>query len=572
MSVAFRPSLQRNDVAPEPPCARWAPPPLHELPRMDRRRLAGLLRGLDARGRALAMRGRWAPVTNDGGGRPACCVAADERAAREAMRRGGRVAWRAEPEDFLAALEEVCAPSAVRAAAFGLMRRMPRFSAFRRLEAAQAWAPAQGALLLLPALAFAPEALGCVLTAALLGFFLLLAALRIAALRPLPARRPAPRLREARLPVYTVLAPVYRETAVLSQLVGALSRLDYPAEKLDVKIIAEADDAPMLKALARMELPDFFEVIVVPPVGPRTKPKALNHALAFARGELVTIYDAEDIPDPGQLRAAAARFAAEGADLACLQARLTWFNPNETWITRMFAIEYAAHFDVLLPAMAEMGLPFPLGGTSNHFRVSALRAAGGWDPHNVTEDADLGFRLARMGLRADVLSSTTWEEACITLSAWRAQRARWTKGWLQTWLVHMRAPGRLLREAGGRGMFVLQAMMGAGVFAALAHPFFLALVARDLLLAPAAHAGPAAAVCASLSAMVLAAGYAAAMMTGALGLHRRGLLRLWPWLFLMPVYWLLLSLAAWQAVWDFLARPHHWRKTEHGLSAFQRGE
>jgi len=273
-------------------------------------------------------------------------------------------------------------------------------------------------------------------------------------------------------------------------------------------------------------LPEHFEVITVPDVGPHTKPKALNHALHFARGELVTIFDAEDIPHPRQLRTAAEHFAVAPDDLACLQARLTWYNANETWLTRLFAIEYASHFDVILPVLAEMEVPLPLGGTSNHFRIEALKAVGGWDPFNVTEDADLGFRLARAGWRTGCLPSVTWED--------------------------MRRPLAFMREAGAKGLFTLHGMLGAGVFAALAHPFFVAVTIRDVIAGGGAEANMWTAVETALGAMVLAAGYGAAMLCGALGLHRRGLLKLWPWLLALPLYWMLLSAAAWLALWDFL--------------------
>ena len=560
MSVAFRPpgsgpaGVSRTGGAP---------------PVLDKARIAHVLRRLKGRHVRLALRWRIAPVTRKGGF--VFCVVTDKAGARLARGMGWIVAWRAGRDDFLAALQEVYGRAIAQRAAFGLARSRPRLSAMRRMDGRQTVIFTLLALAAAALLFAAPGILRATGMIILPVLFLSLAALRLAALRPAPRRRPAKRLKDAQLPVYTVLVPLYREVPVLEQLIGALSMLDYPADKLDIKLIAEACDKPVRAALAAMTLPEYFEVIIAPPAGPRTKPRALNYALAFARGDLVTIYDAEDIPDPGQLRAAAARFAAEGDDLACLQARLAWYNPNENWLTRMFAIEYASHFDVVLPMLAEMGLPLPLGGTSNHFRRAALEQAGGWDAHNVTEDADLGMRLARLGWRTGVLASTTWEEACRTFAAWRAQRARWVKGWLQTWLVHMRQPMRLVRETGMGGMFILQAMMGAGVFATLAHPFFL-LAAMWGALAPAHQLSLGAAIQASVSAVVLAAGYGAAMMAGALGLYRRGMLKLWPCLLTMPLYWLLLSVAGWLAVWDFIIRPHHWRKTEHGLSAFQRGE
>ncbi len=207
--------------------------------------------------------------------------------------------------------------------------------------------------------------------------------------------------------------------------------LEYPPEKLDIKLVLESDDFDTLFALERIRLGSQVEVIIAPEYGPRTKPKALNAALPFARGTYTVVYDAEDRPEPGQLRAAFDRFRAEGDDVACVQACLTIDNTADSWLSRMFTAEYAAQFDLFLPGLARIGLPLPLGGSSNHFRTRVLRAVGGWDPYNVTEDADLGMRIARYGYRATVTDSTTYEEAPAHLGAWLRQRTRWFKGWVR---------------------------------------------------------------------------------------------------------------------------------------------
>ena len=188
----------------------------------------------------------------------------------------------------------------------------------------------------------------------------------------------------------------------------------------------------------------------MPDLQPRTKPKALNYALPLARGEYVVIYDAEDRPEPGHLRQALRAFRAGPSNLAAVQARLNLYNTNlyntkENWLTRQFTIEYCALFDGLLPALDRLRLPIPLGGTSNHFRASALRWLMAWDPFNVTEDADLGIRLARYGYRCRMLGSTTYEEAPARPMSWLKQRTRWLKGYMQTWRVHMNHPGALWR-------------------------------------------------------------------------------------------------------------------------------
>src|SRR5271165_7076977 len=258
--------------------------------------------------------------------------------------------------------------------------------------------------------------------------------------------KPAP-LTDDGLPVYTVVVPLYREAEVVEDLVSALDALDYPRSKLDIKLVLERGDRETLKRILGMRLPARYEVIVAPPGQPSTKPRALDIALATAQGELVTVYDAEDAPSPGQLRLAAARFAAE-ADLDCLQARLTVRNTEDSWLSRLFSIEYAVLFDLINPGLSALELPVALGGTSNHFRIESLIDAGGWDPWNVAEDADLGIRLARYGYKVGSLHSDTSEEAPHELGNWFRQRVRWQKGWIQTLIVHSRHPRDFERDLG----------------------------------------------------------------------------------------------------------------------------
>jgi cellulose synthase/poly-beta-1,6-N-acetylglucosamine synthase-like glycosyltransferase len=309
-------------------------------------------------------------------------------------------------------------------------------------------------------------------------------------------------------------------------------------------------------------------VISVPAVGPRTKPKALNVALPFARGSYTVIYDAEDNPEPDQLRRALRAFAAGGERLACVQARLCIDNTADSWLAGTFTAEYAGHFDFFLPGIATFGLPLPLGGSSNHFRTETLRALGGWDAYNVTEDADLGIRLARFGYRAGVISSTTYEEAPTRFGPWLRQRTRWFKGWMQTWLVHMREPRRLARELGMTGFVGLQLIVGGNVLTALVHPIFLGSVIYSIIGGTPLWRSDnlAMAVLAALYGTTIVVGYLTSAFLGWLGLLRRGLLRTAWVLVLTPLYWLMLSLAAWRALYQLIVSPYRWEKTEHGLA------
>jgi cellulose synthase/poly-beta-1,6-N-acetylglucosamine synthase-like glycosyltransferase len=376
------------------------------------------------------------------------------------------------------------------------------------------------------------------------------------------------------LPVYTIIVPLYREAEVAGKLVAALKRLDYPPEKLDIKLMLEEDDWETRLAVAAAGLTGSFEIISPPEGGPRTKPKALAAALPFVRGQFVTVYDAEDEPEPRQLRAVLAAFAAN-PQFACVQAKLTIDNIHDGWLSRHFALEYAGQFEVFLPALARFGLPIPLGGTSNHFRTRILRAAGGWDPFNVTEDADLGMRLARLGHRIGTVNSLTWEEAPVGAGQWLRQRTRWFKGWMQTWLVHMRHPLRLAREMGLRGFLALQLTVGGTVLSALVHPFFMGLVLHDLAVGDFFAEQPTLedTLRKWLAVAVLIIGYVGAGMLGIVGLKRRGLLRIGWILLTLPLYWLMLSAAALRALYQLVRAPYQWEKTPHGLarSSLRRG-
>lgn len=410
----------------------------------------------------------------------------------------------------------------------------------------------------LAAFRIAPQTADLVLYVGVSGVFWLAVAWRVVLLATSPSPPPtyAPVARAPRPPRYTVLVALYREAPIAPQLVRAMAALDYPRDRLEVLFAVEADDPDTAEALASAGLPSFMRVVVVPPGSPRTKPRALNHALKQAKGQFVVVYDAEDLPDPLQLREAAARFAAADADLVCLQAPLRVRKADRGLLQRQFALEYAALFEVMLPAMARLGLPFPLGGTSNHFRAAALRALGGWDAWNVTEDADLGFRIARMRWRTGVLARPTSESPPPTLRAWIPQRARWIKGYVQTWVTHTRRPSDLGLVRGA----ALHATLGLAVLSALAHGPVLAWLAARLLLHLCAGRVPQARL-ADLA--LLAVGWLVAVATLRTGAARADQAWRWRDALFAPLTWALASVAAVYALWQGATRPQHWDKTEH---------
>jgi glycosyltransferase XagB len=493
------------------------------------------------------------------------------RGADHARHHGLSVIAHIAPMDFHACVRQVWGRKILARATYGLFASHPQFSARRRVTLCQMIAFLLIAVCPGITLAIFPASTVWVGASAVLGlFFLSVVALRLFCLFPLPPskNRSLEDLSDARLPVYSVLVPVFKETSVLKQLLRALLYLNYPTGKLDIKIIVEETDIAMRRALWKYDLPPHFEVIMVPQGSPQTKPRALNYALQFCRGSLLTIYDAEDLPEPNQLREVARKFSGADEKLACVQAQLTFYNPNENWLTRQFTAEYATLFGLNLPALAARNLPLPLGGTSNHFRTHSLRKIGGWDPYNVTEDADLGLRLARLGFRTGVAESLTYEEANTQLLNWLRQRARWIKGFMQTWLVHMRNPVRTAKELGSTGFWTLQSFT-AGVFlSALFHPFLIAISIWLFIVNPLEASLPAMAL-AGLNVEVFVLGYGVAMLAAVKALRRHGLYGWWFTIATMPFYWLLISVAAWLALWQFIFAPFTWNKTEHGLSKLQ---
>ncbi len=365
------------------------------------------------------------------------------------------------------------------------------------------------------------------------------------------------------LPLVSLLVPLFREQNVATRLVRRLERLDYPKDRLEVLLIAEADDRLTRQALARSDLPPWMRVVTVPPGTVRTKPRALNYALDLCRGAIVGVYDAEDSPAPDQLRRVVERFASRPPEVACLQGVLDYDHARRNWLSRCFTLEYAGWFRVLLPGVARLGLPVPLGGTTLFFRRPALEALGGWDAHNVTEDADLGMRLARRGLRTEFIDSVTLEEPNCRPGGWVRQRSRWIKGYMMTWAVHMRRPARLWRELGPRGFFGFQTL-----FLGTLSQFLLAPALWLFWAVPLGGMHPLAPLVPgwvlTAAAILFLATEAVNLAVSITGLRRRGGGVGVLWCLSLPLYFPLAVMAAYKALWEMLRRPFYWDKTEHG--------
>lgn len=457
----------------------------------------------------------------------------------------------------------------VREAINGLFDRFPEFSARMVLSGTQGFYAGLGSAALAFALIAMPIETLLLLHILLSLIYFASLGLRFAAFtrQQFAGVPPAALLpREDALPCYTVMVALYREAAVAEQLLASLGRLDWPPSLLDIKLICEADDQETIAALRALKPASHFEIVEVPPATPRSKPKALTYALEAARGEFLAIYDAEDRPHPQQLREAPARFRASPMAIACLQAPLIITNARESWISALFSLEYCGLFRGLLPMLARRKMPLPLGGTSNHFRADALRAAGGWDPFNVTEDADLGFRLYRLGYRSDVMARQTLEDAPTTMRVWLGQRSRWFKGWLQTWLVLMREPRRLIDVMGFPGFCIFQLMIGGMLVSSLLHPLIVVFMALGTYYLPEAPADEIPAGVLSLfiiDTINILGSYLIflGLGRGPMIEHERRLVG-WRWIG-VPLYWIMTSVAAWRAVTELRSKPFFWNKTPH---------
>ena len=388
-----------------------------------------------------------------------------------------------------------------------------------------------------------------------------LAALIAQSFRAQPSDAQAPAI--ARKPVVSIIVALYRESDIAGRLVRRLGRLDYPHDLLDVLLAVEEDDNVTLNALARTRLPPWMRVAVVPRGKVKTKPRALNFALNLCRGSIIGVYDAEDAPEADQINKIVQRFHGRGPQVACLQGILDFYNPTANWLARCFTLEYGGWFRVILPGLARLGMPIPLGGTTLFFRRDALIELGGWDAHNVTEDADLGMRLARRGYRTELIETVTYEEANCRALPWVKQRSRWIKGYMMTYAVHMRRPLQLFRELGVVGFLGFQILLLGSLLQVLLAP-----VLWSTLIFTSLHgmAVPSPAYSWLLAVILpLAIGSEiVSLIVWSVGLKRSGQPLPWFWIPTLIAYFPMASLASYKALWEAVMQPFYWDKTSHG--------
>ncbi len=371
---------------------------------------------------------------------------------------------------------------------------------------------------------------------------------------------------EDELPIYTILLPVYKEDKLIKKLIWNLQSLDYPREKLDIKLVIEEDDDKTLNAVRNLDFPAIFEVIVVPFHMPKTKPKACNYALHFARGKYLTIYDAEDIPDTDQLKKVVALFNKLPENYICIQSALNYFNRNENFLTRMFTLEYSYWFDYMLPGLDTLDIPIPLGGTSNHFKMDNLIELGAWDPFNVTEDADLGVRAYAKGYKVAIVNSTTYEEANNEPFNWIRQRSRWIKGYMQTYLVHMRNPFKLIKKLGWKGFIGFSFFVGATPLTFLVYPLLLAIFIAYLIFDFSGIHTLFPDWVLFISIFNLIVGNILMIYVNMMAVFKRRYYELILFAMANPIYWLMHSIAAYMGLYELIVKPFYWQKTNHGIS------
>jgi len=381
------------------------------------------------------------------------------------------------------------------------------------------------------------------------------------------------RIKDDAWPSYTVFCPLYKEWKVIPQFVNAMSNLDYPKDKLQVMLLLEEDDRETIDAIKNIDLPSYFEIVVVPDSYPKTKPKACNYGLNLATGDFAVIYDAEDIPDPLQLKKSVLGFAKSDISTVCLQAKLNFYNAKQNLLTKVFTAEYSLWFDLILTGLQSVNAPIPLGGTSNHFKTQALRLMKGWDSFNVTEDADLGIRLVKNGYKTAILDSQTLEEANSNLKNWFHQRSRWIKGYIQTYLVHTRDFASFLPEKKVFNILSMELIIGGKVLSLFINPLMWAITITYFVLRPIA--GPFIssffpAPVLYIGVISLVAGNFLYLYYYMIGCAKHGHYGLIQYIYLVPFYWLTMSIASWIALIQLFTAPHYWPKTKHGLHLEQK--
>ena len=363
-------------------------------------------------------------------------------------------------------------------------------------------------------------------------------------------------------PIYTILLPVFKEANGVNKLINNISALEWPKTRLQVLLLVEYNDKVTQDALNIPNLPPYVQVVIIPKGDVQTKPNACQYAIEnYVTGEYTVIYDAEDVPEKDQLKKAFAKFYHGTKDLACVQAKLNYYNRTENWLSALFTVDYTTWFDGYIRGLSYFNLPIPLGGTSNHFRTSILKKVGGYDKYNVTEDADLGITLNEMGYRTEILDSTTWEEAMISTSGWIKQRTRWTLGYIITSLVHARQSHKNTDAVAKLSTFLF--VTGTPLSNLFVLPCFFITVTNYYLgwfgFLFTGYSG-------ALAFLIFWVANLSMILISMIACLRRKYYVHSFMCLLLPVYWFMQAIATYRAVWKLFTAPHKWEKSQHGLT------
>lgn len=375
-------------------------------------------------------------------------------------------------------------------------------------------------------------------------------------------------LKDSNLPIYTILCPLYKEAKVIPQFIKAIQNMDYPKDKLQVIIILEDNDSETINAAKNVDLLSNFKVVIMPDTLPKTKPKALNYGIKFATGKYVVVYDAEDVPELNQLKKVVIAFSKTNEKTICIQAKLNFYNQEQNILTRLFTGEYALLFGLLLPGLQSVNAPIPLGGTSNHFVTEALKSLNKWDSFNVTEDCDLGIRLFKKGFLTAIVDSTTYEEANSQIRNWINQRIRWQKGYMLSYFVHLRRPSEFFKNNYKIHFFTFHMILGAKIFTVLINPIMWFIMITYFFFKYVFNINLEGLYLEQISIITilnLILGYAFYFTYYIVALIKINKKSIIPYIILLPIYWIMMSLTAYIAIYEAYKRPHVWSKTEHGL-------
>jgi cellulose synthase/poly-beta-1,6-N-acetylglucosamine synthase-like glycosyltransferase len=371
-------------------------------------------------------------------------------------------------------------------------------------------------------------------------------------------------INEKDLPYYSVIIPLYKESEVVSQIKKAMTAIDYPKDKVEYIITLEEYDDETIAAIDRANFPSNFRKLILPNVKPKTKPKALNVALRELKGKFLVIYDAEIIPDKDQLKKAYLAFL-KNPGIACFQTRLDHYNADQNIITGLFNSEFSFYYDLFLPGLQKFDFPIPLSGHSTHFRISAIKNIGGWDPYNVAEDCDIGIRLRRNGYRTGMLNSMSKEEATSDITSWIKQRTRWMKGFIQTSIVNLREPIKTKNELGGWKNFIgfLITVPGTVIVNAFNFIYWVLLLIWFITSSPLIKESfPEPILIISFTSFIL--GNLIFTYLNLIGSYSRDRFSIVKYTLLSPIYWIVLSLATIRAMYQIILNPYSWEKTTHG--------